>query len=218
MFLRKAKNQSFNLCNIALKCEDNNKQRQLWILQIGLMLEKGGKYVKQIVQLTREIPLIKADDILPYLTQNIKLDDFIDEICETLEEYHDQIEKQQNELEGYIKSNENLKKLLLQTSNRYIFVSQKTKCKNCFRKLFQEDYIASECSHGFHRECILQYVKSNPTVLDEKTYLSMLYLENSQMILKNCKYKQTKVSLMNRFLDFHCFELNYLKQLKKCQE
>ncbi|CAD8168275.1 unnamed protein product [Paramecium octaurelia] len=163
--------------NIALKCDDNNKQRQLWILQIRLMLEKGGKYVKQIVQLTREIPLIKAEDILPYLTQNIKLDDFKDEICETLEEYHDQVEKQQNELEGYIKSNENLKKLLLQTSNRYIFVSQKNKCENCFRKLFQEDYIVFECSHGFHRECILQYIKSNPTVLDQKTYHSMLYLE-----------------------------------------
>ncbi|CAD8103565.1 unnamed protein product [Paramecium sonneborni] len=177
--------------NIALKCEDNNKQRQLWILQIKLMLEKGGKYVKQIVQLTREIPLIKAQDILPYLTQNIKLDDFKDEICETLEEYHDQVEQQQNELEGYIKSNENLKKLLLQTSNRYIFVSQKTKCENCFRKLFQEDYIIFECLHGFHRECILQYIKSNPTILESKTYQSLLYLEKQlndiekQQILTN---------------------------------
>lgn len=39
--------------------------------------------------MTREIPLIKAEDILPYLTENIKLDDFKEEICETLEEYHD---------------------------------------------------------------------------------------------------------------------------------
>ncbi|CAD8161514.1 unnamed protein product [Paramecium octaurelia] len=157
--------------------------------------------------LEKEIPLIKAKDIIPYLSQKIKLDDFKDEICETLEEYY--VEKQQNKFEGFIKQNEIQKnyccKLVIITFCTLQNQNVKIALENCSKRviLFLSVHMVFLGNAFFN---IL------------KAYRSMLYLDNNQMILKTCKYKQTKVSLINRFLDSLLLRIKLLQTIKETLE
>lgn len=44
--------------DVALRCEDTARQKQLWIVICGWLLSRGEENVKEVVQLTREIELI----------------------------------------------------------------------------------------------------------------------------------------------------------------
>lgn len=55
------------------------------------LLERSEGNIKEVVQLTRETSLIKIEDILPYLTENIKLEHFKTELCDSLRNYDNTI-------------------------------------------------------------------------------------------------------------------------------
>lgn len=59
------------------------------------------------------------------MNESIKLDYFKEEICETLLDYHDQVDKLKNEIRGFYQGCENLKIEYEKMSNRYLFINRK---------------------------------------------------------------------------------------------
>lgn len=132
------------------------------------MLDRGDENVRDVVQLTREVECLQVEDVLPHLNKNIKLDHFKAEICDTLLNYHDQVEKLKLDINGFYRAAESLKKEWEKLNNRSIFVSRKKKCEECFRALFAEEYVVFECSHTFHRDCLWQQIHQNQQLYDPK--------------------------------------------------
>lgn len=152
----------------AAKCEDSEKQKTLWITIVIWMLGRGDESIKEVVQLTREIDNLKIEDILPYMTQSIKLDYFKSEICETLRNYHDQVSNLKLEMDGFYSAGDSLKKEYGRLANRNLYVPRNQKCEECYRPLFTEDYIVFGCLHCFHRDCLWYYIKRNEDIFHPK--------------------------------------------------
>lgn len=74
------------------------------------MLERGEENVQEVVLLTREVECLQVEDVLPFLNKNIKLDHFKAEICDTLLNYHDQVERLKTEMSGFYSAGESLNK------------------------------------------------------------------------------------------------------------
>lgn len=66
-------------------------KKKLW-LQIAVHLFNKGTDIEQVINLTKETNLIKIEDLLPYFNENIKIEHFKEEICNSLNEYNSQIE------------------------------------------------------------------------------------------------------------------------------
>lgn len=75
----------------AEKPENEDLKKKLW-LQIAVHLFNKGTDIEQVIKLTKETNLIKIEDLLPYFNENIKIEHFKEEICNSLNEYNSQIE------------------------------------------------------------------------------------------------------------------------------
>lgn len=50
--------------------------------------------------------MIKIEDLLPEFNQNIKIEDFKDEICKSLRNYNEEIEKLKDEMKTFSQNSE----------------------------------------------------------------------------------------------------------------
>lgn len=48
--------------------------------------------------------------------------------------------------------------------NRCIEIDSSHKCEECFKTLFNQEFYIFPCMHGFHRECLFETIKVQPTV------------------------------------------------------
>lgn len=70
---------------------------------INLTQKSGGlnAQVEQNILVTQNQSLLKIEDLLPYFNENIRIEHFKDQICDSLESYNDEIEKLQKDMQGY---------------------------------------------------------------------------------------------------------------------
>ena len=43
--------------------------------------------ISDVIELTKQSKVVKVEDLLPYFNQNIKIENFKDEICDSLKSY-----------------------------------------------------------------------------------------------------------------------------------
>lgn len=68
------------------KPEYEDEKKKLWIEIAKHFLVKKGK-ISEVIELTKQSKVVKIEDLLPYFNQNIKIENFKDEICESLKSY-----------------------------------------------------------------------------------------------------------------------------------
>ena len=71
-------------------------------------------------------------------------------------------------MDGFYQTAEGLKRDLQLMNNRSIFVPKKAKCEECYRQLFQEEYVIFDCLHTYHKDCLWLYMKKNKEFFDPR--------------------------------------------------
>jgi hypothetical protein len=74
---------------------------------------------------------LKIEDILPFFPDFVKIADFKDEICDSLDHYNDHIEKLKEEMDEYTQNANLIRKDITQLRNRFGFVGASQKCDLC---------------------------------------------------------------------------------------
>ena len=144
------------------KPEYEDEKKKLWIQIAKHYLVKKGK-ISEVIELTKQSKVVKIEDLLPYFNQNIKIENFKDEICESLKSYSEEITRLKMLMDSYSSNAEALKQQLRMIKNRCIEVDSSHKCEQCFKTLFYQEFYIFPCMHGFHRDCLYDSVKTNPT-------------------------------------------------------
>ena len=98
----------------ARRAEDEDKKKKLWMLVISCiynqiaihLLSKNDENIDEVIQLTKETQLIKIEDLLPHFNENIKIEHFKDEICNSLKNYNEEIEKLKEEMKKFSQNSE----------------------------------------------------------------------------------------------------------------
>jgi hypothetical protein len=120
--------------------------------------------MNQVIMLTKQSKVLKIEDLLPSFNQNIKIESFKDEICESLKSYSEEINKLKKMMDSYSANAEQLKNELRLIKNRCIEVDSNTKCEECFKVLYKSEFYIFPCMHGFHKDCLFEAAKSQPVV------------------------------------------------------
>eukprot|EP00825_Cyclidium_porcatum_P049512 TRINITY_DN8575_c0_g1_i5.p2 TRINITY_DN8575_c0_g1~~TRINITY_DN8575_c0_g1_i5.p2 ORF type:complete len:292 (+),score=76.05 TRINITY_DN8575_c0_g1_i5:134-1009(+) len=186
---------------------DNQEIKKKLLLQIAVyLLEKQGADIQEVIKLTQEGSgnsfafdqsniqksqgLLKIEDLLPYFNENIKIEHFKDQICDSLESYNQEIDNLQREMRGYAENADQLKQEIRQINNRYIEIDQNHKCEECSKSMLSEEFYIFPCMHGFHKSCLMQ--KTVEQQCEQKKYEELKKLDKEIKFLEDKLNKQMK--------------------------
>lgn len=62
-----------------------------------------------MIELTKQSKVIKIEDLLPYFNQSIKIENFKDQICESLKSYSEEITRLKTLMDSYSTNADQLK-------------------------------------------------------------------------------------------------------------
>lgn len=87
------------------KPQNDDEKKKLWMM-IAVHLLKNDENIDEVIELTKETDLIKIEDLLPHFNENIKIEHFKDEICKSLKNYNEEIEKLKEEMKKFSSNSE----------------------------------------------------------------------------------------------------------------
>ena len=146
----------------AEKPEYEDERKKLWIDIAKHYLVKKGR-VSDVIELTKQSKVVKIEDLLPFFNQNIKIENFKEEICESLKSYSGEIGRLKSLMDSYSQNAEQLKNELRMVKNRCIEIDSSHKCEECFKTLFSQEFYIFPCMHGFHRPCLQAATSAHPS-------------------------------------------------------
>lgn len=76
---------------------DDDKKKKLWMM-IAERLLKNNQSIDKVIELTKQADMIKIEDLLPHFNENIKIEHFKDEICNSLRKYNEDIDKLKDDM------------------------------------------------------------------------------------------------------------------------
>ncbi|VVC86567.1 vacuolar protein sorting-associated protein 18 homolog isoform X2 [Leptidea sinapis] len=142
---------------VAAMPEDQALQKRLWLAVAENIINKN-QDIKEAMGLLRECALINIEDILPFFSDVTTIDHFSEPICQTLEEYNNQLEELQAEMDDATESAEYVRKEIQSFRERCVLVSVTDTCNLCELALLLRPFYLFPCSHCFHSDCLLQEI------------------------------------------------------------
>ncbi|CAH8856567.1 unnamed protein product [Trichobilharzia szidati] len=137
---------------------NSNLRRQLWIQLAQHIISTNGN-MQEAINLLRECPLLKLEDILPYFHQFVTIDQFKDLICASLDSYNERIENVKNEMQTTMKTIDELRTQSNNLRYRYQIVENDSRCMHCNHLLILRAFYLFPCGHNFHINCLTELVK-----------------------------------------------------------
>lgn len=134
--------------------DDISLQRRLWLGVAEHVITKN-QDIKEAMCLLEECPLIKIEDILPFFSDVVTIDHFREPICQSLQEYNNQIEELKAEMEDATKSAEYVRGEIQSFRARAVLVSVTDVCCLCDIALLLRPFYLFPCGHRFHGDCLL---------------------------------------------------------------
>ncbi|XP_028033336.1 vacuolar protein sorting-associated protein 18 homolog [Bombyx mandarina] len=128
-------------------------QRQLW-LHIAEHVITKNQDIKEAMSFLEECPLIKIEDILPFFSDVVTIDHFREPICQSLQEYNNQIEETKAEMEEATKAAKYVRDEIHSFRGRSVRVSASSGCCACDLALLLRPFYLFPCGHHFHADCL----------------------------------------------------------------
>ncbi|CAH8559657.1 unnamed protein product [Schistosoma curassoni] len=149
---------------------DSNVRRQLWIQLAQHIISTDGS-MQEAINLLRDCPLLKLEDILPYFHQFVTIDQFKDVICSSLDSYNERIDNVKNEIQSTMKTIDELRTQSNNLRYRYEIIENDSRCTHCNHLLTLRAFYVFPCGHNFHISCLTELVKPYLSA-EEKSQLS----------------------------------------------
>jgi hypothetical protein len=136
---------------------DDEERKRLWLI-IARHLIVNNKDVSRAMTMLKPCDL-RLEDILPYFPDFVRIGDFKDEICDSLEGYNTTIENLKSEMDMYTGSAERIRDDISDLRNRSGFVTASQKCDMCARPVLVRQFCLFPCTHVFHTSCLEAHVR-----------------------------------------------------------
>ncbi|CAI2729457.1 unnamed protein product [Schistosoma spindalis] len=137
---------------------NSNVRRQLWIQLAQHIISTDGS-MQEAINLLRDCPLLKLEDILPYFHQFVTIDQFKDVICSSLDSYNERIDNVKNEIQSTMKTIDELRTQSNNLRYRYEIIEDDSRCTHCNHLLTLRTFYVFPCGHHFHISCLTELVK-----------------------------------------------------------
>ncbi|KAL9645099.1 hypothetical protein ABK040_004590 [Willaertia magna] len=185
------------------KPEDDEYKKKLW-LKIAKHVIDSSIGVKQAIAFLSYTDKIKLEDILPYFPDFSKIDDFKEEICKSLEQYKNEIEKLKSDMHEATQTAALIREDIKELKHRYGYITANAKCDLSSKSILTTDFYLFPCQHVFRADAlveeVLKYTKSETRRekirnLDEKRKLynrqmEILALNNNEQRQQSLDQKE----------------------------
>jgi len=130
------------------------------------MIESDGG-VSKAMAILKECEL-RLEDILPFFPSFVRIGEFKDQICKSLELYNGSIDALKEEMKEFAQSAELIRKDINELRNRNGVVNASSKCDLCSQLVLTRQFFLFPFPHVFHVDCM---IKTVPTYLEKNPRL-----------------------------------------------
>ena len=152
---------------IASNTQNEKLKKKLWI-DIFCDIKQNEK---DPIQIMKESKILKIEDVLPYISDEIKIEDFKTQISKSINEYEENINHLKEDINNYNKANEVIINDIYKISKQSTELKySECKCDICHKIIKNKNLYLFPCGHIFDAICIKKCLKNyeNEGVKQEK--------------------------------------------------
>ena len=142
---------------IASNAPSESLKKKLWI---DIFKNNNQNELKQALNIIKESKILKIEDILPYMNDTIKIEDFQKQIGDCIDEYELNIKKIKENISDYNIAAENVKNDINKIKKRPMEIKKSDcKCEICKKQIISNyNIFIFPCGHIFDMNCIKEYL------------------------------------------------------------
>ena len=114
--------------------------------------------LSRVVNLLYSTSVLKFEDLLSLLPENILLDDFREEIVSSLQSTQGEIKSLRREMDDATVNAELIRQDLEAIKKQPLVVEKGAKCSLCKSSVLSDPFYVFPCHHCFHTGCLMKYV------------------------------------------------------------
>jgi hypothetical protein len=184
---------------IASNAPTDSLKKQLWIEIFSC--DNSQNEFEEALKIMKDSKILKIEDVLPHITDTIKIEDFKKQISECIADYEKNIKKLKDDINNYNKTAENIKNDIVNLKKRSMEIPYSSyKCVICQNYIKNKNIYLFPCGHMFDanciRECLLEYEATgldsihNDNVKIDKYFRDLGLIKESVFIRKKNKEKK----------------------------
>ena len=152
---------------IASNTQNEKLKKKLWIE----IFCDNKQNEKDPIKIMKESKILKIEDVLPYISDEIKIEDFKTQISKSINEYEENINHLKEDINNYNKANEVIINEIYKISKKSTEIKySECKCDICHKIIRNKNLYLFPCGHIFDAICIKKCLKNyeNEGVKQEK--------------------------------------------------
>ena len=152
---------------IASNTQNEKLKKKLWI---DIFCDNK-QNEKDPIKIMKESKILKIEDVLPYISDEIKIEDFKTQISKSINEYEENINHLKEDINNYNKANEVIINEIYKISKKSTEIKySECKCDICHKIIRNKNLYLFPCGHIFDAICIKKCLKNyeNEGVKQEK--------------------------------------------------
>ena len=152
---------------IASNTQNEQLKKKLWIE----IFCDNKQNEQDPIQIMKESKILKIEDVLPYISDEIKIEDFKTQISKSINEYEENINHLKEDINNYNKANEVIINDIYKITKKSQAIKySECKCDVCHKIINNKNLYLFPCGHIFDAICIKKCLKNyeNEGVKQEK--------------------------------------------------
>ena len=204
--VRTALNQKTEECNkiakfIASNAPGEKLKKKLWI---DIFSCENQNEFNKALDIMKESKILKIEDVLPYITDSIKIEEFKKQISNCINEYETNIQKLKKDINDYNKISENIKSDISKIQKKSMDLAYNNcKCEICQGYIKDKRIFLFPCGHKFDmsciKECLLNYEATGlNTIHDKNVEIDDLFFQlglSKVRAFENTKEEEVKIEI-----------------------
>jgi hypothetical protein len=155
---------------IASNAPGEKLRKQLWI---DIFSGDSQNEFQEALKIMKESKILKIEDVLPHITDTIKIEEFKKQISNCINDYEDNIKKLKEDISDYNKTAENIKNDIIKIKKKSMEIQYSScKCEICQSYIKDKNIFLFPCGHMFDarciKQCLLDYEASGLEYIHEK--------------------------------------------------
>jgi len=131
--------------------------RKLWLMVARHVVQENND-IKQAMEFLKKCDTVKIEDILPFFPDFVTIDHFKDAICESLQQYTDDIENLKQEMNEAKSASEVIRQEIIEAKAERQCVRATDRCSLCCDLLMTRPFYIFSCTHMFHSDCLAEAI------------------------------------------------------------